>query len=297
MIQELTEVAQPVALRQDREGGGAAGLTEMAQTAAEDAAPGSQPPPCAVCSGELSGDQPAPCGHPICSSCLGDKTKGCPECEPEPAECPKLNGTHAKAEDAKTAEDTESQKDLKDSEAPETPKEDTVEGPPEEEVKNEAKEEVKEEVEEVKEEPLGPDDVVCDSCIENPCRALKSCLTCLVSYCEAHLRPHLENPKFQNHRLVEPLRDIERRTCESHKWPLELFCCADACCVCQDCVAEDHRGHNTVPVVEARRGIEVRRQELLIHIPTCLSCHIAVSRQPHTDLQRPKGSRISQERC
>ncbi|XP_047466079.1 tripartite motif-containing protein 16 [Mugil cephalus] len=110
--------------------------------------------------------------------------------------------------------------------------------------------------EEVKEEPLGPDDVVCDSCIESPCRALKSCLTCLVSYCGAHLRPHLENPKFQNHRLVEPLRDIERRTCESHKWPLELFCCADACCICQDCMTEEHRGHNTVPVEEARKRIE-----------------------------------------
>uniref|UniRef100_A0A4W5JP56 Tripartite motif containing 16 n=1 Tax=Hucho hucho TaxID=62062 RepID=A0A4W5JP56_9TELE len=111
---------------------------------------------------------------------------------------------------------------------------------------------------EVKVELLGPDDVVCDSCMEmSPCRALKSCLTCLVSYCEAHLRPHLENPKFQNHRLVEPLRDIERRTCETHKWPLDLFCCADIVCVCQDCVTEDHRGHNTVPVVEARRTIEV----------------------------------------
>ncbi|XP_053727736.1 tripartite motif-containing protein 16 [Synchiropus splendidus] len=111
--------------------------------------------------------------------------------------------------------------------------------------------------EEVKEEePLGPDDVVCDSCIESPCRAIKSCLTCLVSYCEPHLRPHLENPKFHSHRLVDPLRDIERRTCETHKWPLELFCSADSCCICQDCVTEEHRGHKTVPVEEARRQIE-----------------------------------------
>lgn len=106
------------------------------------------------------------------------------------------------------------------------------------------------------EEPLGPNDVACDSCIESPRRALKSCLTCLVSYCEAHLRPHLEKPKFQNHRLVEPLRDIERRTCESHKWPLEMFCLTDSRCICQDCVTEDHGGHSTRPVVEARRQIE-----------------------------------------
>uniref|UniRef100_A0A8C7V411 Tripartite motif containing 16 n=1 Tax=Oncorhynchus mykiss TaxID=8022 RepID=A0A8C7V411_ONCMY len=128
----------------------------------------------------------------------------------------------------------------------------------EENAKEEDKANEEEVKEEVKVESLGLDDVVCDSCMEtSPCMALKSCHTCLVSYCEAHLRPHLENPKFQNHRLVEPLRDIERRTCEIHKWSLELFCCSDAVCVCQDCVTEDHRGHNTVPVLEARRTIEV----------------------------------------
>uniref|UniRef100_A0A4W5R3C1 Tripartite motif containing 16 n=1 Tax=Hucho hucho TaxID=62062 RepID=A0A4W5R3C1_9TELE len=178
------------------------------------------------------------------------------------------------AQDSKTAEETRIQEDLKEAEDPKKTEEEKRKesDPPQpvEEVKedgvneksteekskegNANKEEVKEEV---KVEPLGPDDVVCDSCMEtSPCMALKSCHTCLVSYCEAHLRPHLENPKFQNHRLVEPLRDIERRTCESHKWPLELFCCSDAVCVCQDCVMEDHRGHNTVPVLEARRTIE-----------------------------------------
>uniref|UniRef100_A0A673FQ52 Tripartite motif-containing protein 16-like protein n=1 Tax=Sinocyclocheilus rhinocerous TaxID=307959 RepID=A0A673FQ52_9TELE len=104
-------------------------------------------------------------------------------------------------------------------------------------------------------------DVTCDSCIDRPCRAKKSCLTCLVSYCEAHLRPHLENVKFQSHRLVEPLRDIERRTCETHRCALELFCCADACCVCVECVAEEHRGHNAVPIPEARRKIERELQD------------------------------------
>ncbi|KAE8283818.1 Tripartite motif-containing protein 16 Estrogen-responsive B box protein [Larimichthys crocea] len=232
----------------------------MADTAAEEAAPISAQQLCQVCSGELSGGKPAACCHSVCGSCLWDKSKGCPECvksmdKPEPADGPKQNGTDTDApvidskkeqsEDSKTAEETKIQEDLQESEDPKKPEEEKKE----------------ESGEEVKEEPLGPDDVVCDSCIESPCRALKSCLTCLVSYCGAHLRPHLENPKFQNHRLVEPLRDIERRTCESHKWPLELFCCADACCVCQDCVTEDHKGHNTVPVVEARGRIERELRE------------------------------------
>ncbi len=253
----------------------------MADTAAEEAVLISKQQLCGVCLDALSGDKPAACGHCVCASRIGDKNKGCPVCsqspdKPESVDSLKENGTEADApaikskeeqsQESKTAEEIKIQEDLKESEDPKKPDEETKEAEPqtEEEVENGAKEEVKEE--EVKEEPLGPDDVVCDSCIESPCRALKSCLTCLVSYCEAHLRPHLENPKFQNHRLVDPLRDIERRTCESHKWPLELFCCADACCVCQDCVTEDHRGHNTVPVVEARRRIEVTDTFLIFFI-------------------------------
>lgn len=135
--------------------------------------------------------------------------------------------------DSTATEEMKIQEDLQESEDPEKPQEEPEEAP-------------------------GPDDVICDSCIDRPCRAKKSCLTCLVSYCESHLRPHLENVKFQSHKLVEPLRDIERLTCESHRCPLELFCCADTCCVCQECVTEEHRGHNTLPITEARRKIEVQ---------------------------------------
>ncbi|XP_055754777.1 tripartite motif-containing protein 16-like protein [Salvelinus fontinalis] len=108
-----------------------------------------------------------------------------------------------------------------------------------------------------------PEDVLCDSCIEIPCQAQKSCLTCLVSYCEAHLRPHLENQRFQNHRLVEPLQDIECRTCEEHRLPLELYCLTDGCgvCVCCECEGQGHLGHSTVPVEEARRQIQTELQK------------------------------------
>ncbi|KAG5832681.1 hypothetical protein ANANG_G00293720 [Anguilla anguilla] len=116
--------------------------------------------------------------------------------------------------------------------------------------------------EELKEEAPGPEDVACDACLEStPHKAVKSCLTCLVSYCQTHLRPHLENRKFQNHRLVEPVRDIECRTCEGHSRPLELYCPADACCVCQGCVEEGHRGHSLIPLTEARREIEKELQQ------------------------------------
>lgn len=104
---------------------------------------------------------------------------------------------------------------------------------------------------------LLPQDVLCDSCMDSPSKAVKSCLTCLVSYCEAHLRPHLENAKFQNHRLVDPLLDLDIRTCVAHQLPLECFCLVDDCCVCSDCESQEHEGHATATVGEARKHIEV----------------------------------------
>ncbi|XP_075999402.1 tripartite motif-containing protein 16-like [Genypterus blacodes] len=111
---------------------------------------------------------------------------------------------------------------------------------------------------------LLPQDVLCDSCIDGPSKALKSCLTCLVSYCKDHLRPHLENVKFQNHRLVEPLRDIECQVCEVHHLPLERFCLTDGCCVCLECESLQHNGHMTAMMGEARKQIEAELQRLQV---------------------------------
>lgn len=116
---------------------------------------------------------------------------------------------------------------------------------------------IKEEQREPSTETLLPQDVLCDSCIDGPSKALKSCLTCLVSYCEAHLRPHLESAKFQNHRLVDPRHDVDCRTCDVHRLPLERFCLTDDCCVCLDCENQEHGGHTTASVGEARTQMEV----------------------------------------
>ncbi|CAJ1075119.1 tripartite motif-containing protein 16-like [Xyrichtys novacula] len=110
-------------------------------------------------------------------------------------------------------------------------------------------------------ETLLPEDVLCDSCMDGPSKAFKSCLTCLVSYCEAHLRPHLENAKFQNHRLVDPLHDIDCRTCEVHHLPVERFCLMDGCCVCPDCETQEHQGHTAASVGEARVQVEAELQK------------------------------------
>lgn len=100
-------------------------------------------------------------------------------------------------------------------------------------------------------------EVLCDSCMDSPSKAVRSCMTCLVSYCDAHLRPHLEKAKFQTHTLVDPLHEIDCEICEVHRLPLTSFCLQDGCCVCLDCESQEHGGHQTQTLEAARTQIEV----------------------------------------
>ncbi|XP_037544488.1 tripartite motif-containing protein 16 [Nematolebias whitei] len=104
-------------------------------------------------------------------------------------------------------------------------------------------------------------EVLCDSCMDSPSKALKSCLTCLVSFCDVHLRPHLENVKFQSHRLVDPLHEINTLTCEVHHVPLTSFCLLDSCCLCLDCERQEHEGHQAKSLEAARTQIETELQK------------------------------------
>lgn len=104
------------------------------------------------------------------------------------------------------------------------------------------------------------DAVLCDFCLDEKVKATRSCLTCMVNYCESHLRPHVENSKLQSHRLVKPVRDADLRTCDAHHKLLRWFCQDDLMCACEECVAEQHAGHAAVPCTEARK---LKQSELL----------------------------------
>ncbi|XP_026179666.1 E3 ubiquitin-protein ligase TRIM21-like [Mastacembelus armatus] len=99
-----------------------------------------------------------------------------------------------------------------------------------------------------------PGQVPCDVCTGTKLKALKSCLVCLVSYCETHLEPHLTASGLKRHQLIEPVDNLEGRMCRKHDKPLELFCKTDQTCVCTTCLVLDHRTHEFVPLNEGYEG-------------------------------------------
>ncbi|XP_034540616.1 E3 ubiquitin-protein ligase TRIM21-like [Notolabrus celidotus] len=97
-------------------------------------------------------------------------------------------------------------------------------------------------------------EVPCDVCTGTKLKARKSCLVCLTSYCETHLKPHLTTRGLKRHQLMDPVENLEGRMCEKHEKPLELFCKNDQMCVCMMCTILDHKTHDVVPLREGYKG-------------------------------------------
>ncbi|XP_055054069.2 E3 ubiquitin/ISG15 ligase TRIM25 isoform X8 [Misgurnus anguillicaudatus] len=85
-----------------------------------------------------------------------------------------------------------------------------------------------------------PEPIKCDSCMEAP--AVKTCLTCMASYCEDHVRPHRENAIFRAHQLSDPLPDLLERLCPEHSKLMEFFCSKHGTCICSNCLHFGHKG-------------------------------------------------------
>nr|XP_040042796.1 E3 ubiquitin-protein ligase TRIM39-like isoform X1 [Gasterosteus aculeatus aculeatus] len=108
-----------------------------------------------------------------------------------------------------------------------------------------------------------PGEVPCDVCTGTKVKALKSCLVCLVSYCETHLEPHLTALRLKTHQLMDPVENLEGRMCTKHDKPLELFCKSDQTCVCALCSVLDHKNHDVVPLEEEyeEKKVELKKTE------------------------------------
>ncbi|XP_067354447.1 E3 ubiquitin/ISG15 ligase TRIM25-like isoform X2 [Channa argus] len=94
------------------------------------------------------------------------------------------------------------------------------------------------------------DVIRCDACMEAV--ASQTCLTCMASYCEEHLRPHRENPNFSVHQLTEPVGDLFERICPDHHKVMDLFCGQHGRLICSLCLQQVHKGCSFMSPEEQR---------------------------------------------
>ncbi|KAI5094574.1 tripartite motif-containing protein 16-like, partial [Silurus meridionalis] len=92
----------------------------------------------------------------------------------------------------------------------------------------------------------GPGDVECDFCIGKKRKATKSCLMCLASSCETHLKPHYEVPALKKHKLVEAVTQLKGNICSKHDKLIDIYCHTDKSCICYMCTVDGHQGHDVV---------------------------------------------------
>ncbi|MED6291892.1 hypothetical protein CHARACLAT_028255 [Characodon lateralis] len=116
--------------------------------------------------------------------------------------------------------------------------------------------------------PLTPDvppDVACDFCGLGQNKAIKSCLTCLASYCEKHVEPHYTVPVLQKHELISATIPIGKKVCALHRKLMDLYCQTDEELICTECTVDKHKHHKFVSILEleetTKKRLEtVRRQ-------------------------------------
>ncbi|XP_037597007.1 E3 ubiquitin/ISG15 ligase TRIM25-like [Cebus imitator] len=105
-------------------------------------------------------------------------------------------------------------------------------------------------------------DVACDFCSTPKLKSVKSCLQCVASLCEKHLRSHFEDQMFKDHQLLEPVWDLKNCLCRKHHSLRQMYCRTEGCCVCGVCLLEEHKNHDVTSLEEERAHKEVEVQKV-----------------------------------
>ncbi|KAJ4944762.1 hypothetical protein JOQ06_013302 [Pogonophryne albipinna] len=160
---------------------------------------------CSICLCPFDCPVTIPCGHNFCQDCILASWKdsySCPQCRTHFPTKPELkkNTVLSTVVETFNLRSTKSEADLGTAEDSQAESQDVIR---------------------------------CDTCME--AEAAQTCLTCMASFCEEHLRPHRENPTFRVHQLSEPVGDLSERICPDHHKLMELFCsqhCRPICSLC-----------------------------------------------------------------
>ncbi|XP_031750438.1 E3 ubiquitin-protein ligase TRIM7 [Xenopus tropicalis] len=103
--------------------------------------------------------------------------------------------------------------------------------------------------------------IFCTFCIHSTVAAVKTCLHCEASLCDAHVRGH---SKSAEHVLSEPTTSLRNRKCSVHHKILEYHCCEDGAFICASCcLAGGHRGHRVELLSEASEKKKEKLRKVL----------------------------------
>uniref|UniRef100_A0A8P4GRT3 Uncharacterized protein n=1 Tax=Dicentrarchus labrax TaxID=13489 RepID=A0A8P4GRT3_DICLA len=92
----------------------------------------------------------------------------------------------------------------------------------------------------------------CDHCIQTPSVAIRTCLTCDASLCQAHALLHQQRSALRDHTVVEVTGDPLSLKCREHRDELKLFCMEERVPVCCLCVLVGvHKNHKASQLHEA----------------------------------------------
>ncbi|KAM4538041.1 tripartite motif-containing protein 16 [Fundulus diaphanus] len=101
--------------------------------------------------------------------------------------------------------------------------------------------------------------VLCDMCKGAQSPALRSCLVCMSSLCETHLKPHKTKKSLKQHELIAPTSNLAEKICTQHKYLQEFFCRQCKMFVCWLCTSNQHKDHECVSTKAER----MEREKLL----------------------------------
>ncbi|MGH0184564.1 UNVERIFIED_CONTAM: hypothetical protein FKN15_015322 [Acipenser sinensis] len=132
----------------------------------------------------------------------------------------------------------------------------------------------------------GPGDVPCDFCTGRKFKAVKSCLTCLASYCETHVKPHYEGAAFKRHKLVNAIENLEQKLCAEHQKVFDVFCRTDQTCICWLCADKDHKNHDTVSAETERTGKQDITQCPIRNVTVSLCFYTEAAGETQTEIQQ-----------